>query len=83
MIHSKVVLMNLLWCAQVMTEYGFDCHTYFCESCEYAGYCDEFCGYCGDKPRAKPPPRPPQCANPPATRSLLVLRKPMSVPFLT
>jgi hypothetical protein len=34
---------------QIMQEYGFDCLTYFCPMCEYAGYCDLACDFCGDE----------------------------------
>ena len=32
-----------------MQEYGFDCLTYFCPTCEYAGVCDLACDFCGDE----------------------------------
>ena len=44
----------------IMQTYGFDCLTYFCPNCEYAGYCDAKCGYCGDVPPPQPAPPPPQ-----------------------
>lgn len=34
---------------QIMQDYGFDCLTYFCPVCEYAGYCDLACDFCGDQ----------------------------------
>ena len=36
--------------ASIETKYGagIGCTNFFCETCEYAGYCDVYCGFCDD-----------------------------------